>query len=72
MEAKSGAILTGAVARPGEAPGLLQAIMDRFGELGGAELGLPPRDPARLVRTSQRARCRVRLHGDGQYVTAGD
>ena len=32
-----------AVAEPGEAPGLFQAIMDRFGELGGVELDLPPR-----------------------------
>ena len=39
MEAEVRAIL----AEPGEAPGLFQAIMDRFGELGGVELDLPPR-----------------------------
>jgi antitoxin FitA len=43
MEAEVRAILTEAVAEPDEAPGLLQAIMDRFGELGGVELDLPPR-----------------------------
>lgn len=43
MEAEVRAILADAVAEPGEAPGLLQAIMDRFGELGGVELDLPPR-----------------------------
>ena len=43
MEAEIRAILTDAVAEPGEAPGLLQTIMDRFGELGGVELELPPR-----------------------------
>lgn len=43
MEAEVRAILADAVAEPGETPGLLQAIMDRFGELGGVELDLPPR-----------------------------
>jgi plasmid stability protein len=43
MEAEVRAILAEAVAVPSEAPGLFQAIMDRFGELGGAELDLPPR-----------------------------
>lgn len=43
MEAEVRAILTEAVAEPGEAQGLFQAIMARFGELGGAELDLPPR-----------------------------
>ena len=43
MEAEVRAILTDAVAEPGEAPGLFQAIMDRFGEQGGVELDLPPR-----------------------------
>jgi hypothetical protein len=37
------AILTDTVAEPEEAPGLLQAIMDRFGGPGGVELDLPPR-----------------------------
>jgi plasmid stability protein len=43
MEAEVRAILTDAVAVPGEAPGLFEAIMDRFGELGGVELDLAPR-----------------------------
>jgi plasmid stability protein len=43
MEAEIRAILTDAVTEPDEAPGLLQAIMDRFGELGGVEIELPPR-----------------------------
>jgi antitoxin FitA len=43
MEAEVRAILADAVAEPGEAPGLFQAIMDRFGELGGVEIKLPPR-----------------------------
>jgi plasmid stability protein len=43
MEAEISAILTDAVSRPVEAPGLLDAIMDRFGELGGVELDIPPR-----------------------------
>jgi hypothetical protein len=43
LEAEVRAILTYAVAEPGEAPGLLQAIIDRFGEMGGVELDLPPR-----------------------------
>ena len=43
MEAEVRAILTDAVAEPGESPSLFQALMDRFGELGGVELELPPR-----------------------------
>jgi len=43
MEAEVRSILTEAVTEPGEAPGLFQAIMDRFGEQGGVELDLPPR-----------------------------
>ncbi len=43
MEAEVRAILADAVAEPGEAPGLFQAIMDRFSEQGGVELNLPPR-----------------------------
>jgi hypothetical protein len=35
--------VTDAVAEPGEARGLFQVIMDRFGEQGGVELDLPPR-----------------------------
>ena len=43
MEAEVRAILTEAVAEPGKTPDLFQAIMDRFSELGGVELDLPPR-----------------------------
>jgi antitoxin FitA len=43
MEAEVRAILTDAVAAPGQSPGLFQVIMDRFGEQGGVELDLPPR-----------------------------
>ena len=43
MEAEVRAILTEAVAEPDEPSSLFQAIMDRFGELGGIELDLPPR-----------------------------
>lgn len=44
MEAEVRAILADAVREPGEGPNLGQAIMNRFGELGGVELDLPPRD----------------------------
>jgi plasmid stability protein len=43
MEAEIREILTDAVTEPGEAPGLFEAILDRFGEAGGVELELPPR-----------------------------
>lgn len=43
MEAEIRAILTDAVSEPGEAEGLFQALLDRFGELGGVDLELPPR-----------------------------
>jgi len=43
MEAEIRAILTDAVNGPDEVPGLLDAILDRFGELGGVELEMPPR-----------------------------
>lgn len=43
MEAEVRAILTDAVNEPAESGGLFQAILDRFGELGGVELGLPAR-----------------------------
>ena len=43
MEAEVRAILTDAVAEPGESPDLFHTLMDRFGELGGVELDLPPR-----------------------------
>ena len=43
MEAEVRAILTDAVAEPGESPDLFRTLMDRFGELGGVELDLPSR-----------------------------
>ena len=43
MEAEVRAILTEAVTEPGETWGLFQTLMDRFSELGGVELDLPPR-----------------------------
>ena len=50
MEAEIRAILTDAVSEPGEVPGLLDVILDRFGELGGVELDIPPRtDKARAA-----------------------
>ena len=42
MEAEVRAILTDAVAEPGESPDLFHTLMERFGELGGIELDLPP------------------------------
>jgi plasmid stability protein len=46
MEAEVRAILVDAVKEPDEGPNLAQAIMARFGELGGVELDLPPRSAA--------------------------
>jgi antitoxin FitA len=46
MEAEVRAILVDAVKEPDEGLNLAQAIMARFGELGGVELDLPPRDAA--------------------------
>ena len=43
MEAEVRAILTDAVTEPGESSGLAEAILDRFGKLGGVELDLPLR-----------------------------
>ncbi len=43
MEAEVRAILVDAVRDPDEGPNLGQAIMTRFGELGGIELEIPPR-----------------------------
>jgi plasmid stability protein len=43
MEAEVRAILVDAVREPGDEPGLADAIMQRFSELGGVELDLPPR-----------------------------
>ena len=46
MEAEVRAILVDAVREPAGGPNLAQAIMTRFGELGGVELDLPPRSTA--------------------------
>jgi antitoxin FitA len=46
MEAEARAILTEAVTGPDPAAGLFAAIMDRFGELGGVDLDIPPRAAA--------------------------
>ena len=43
MEAEMRAILTEAASEPEEAGGLLQALVDRFGALGGVDLDIPPR-----------------------------
>ena len=43
MEAEVRAILVDPVREPDEGPNLAEAIMARFGELGGVELDLPPR-----------------------------
>lgn len=43
MEAEMRAILTEAVAEPEDERGLLNALLDRFGALGGVDLDIPPR-----------------------------
>jgi plasmid stability protein len=43
MEAEVRAILTAAVADPAHGPGLAQALVARFGALGGVDLELPAR-----------------------------
>ena len=50
MEAEIRAILITAVNEPETPEGLLSALADRFGALGGVELDLPPRaTPARAA-----------------------
>ena len=44
MEAEIRAILVSAVNAPSAAEGLLSALLNRFGPLGGVDLDLPPRD----------------------------
>lgn len=46
MEAEIRAILTEAVRPPEDPNGLAQALLTRFGELGGVDLELPPRAEA--------------------------
>ncbi len=43
MEAEIRAILTEAVSEPGDNTGLAQALLSRFGALGGVDLELPRR-----------------------------
>ncbi len=43
MESEIRVILADAVKDPREPAGLMQAILDRFGDLGGVELDLPSR-----------------------------
>ncbi len=50
MESEIRAILVEAVSHPSDGDGLFQAILDRFGQIGGVELDLPPR--ATLVRAA--------------------
>lgn len=43
MEAEARAILTDALSEPADSAGLFTALLDRFGALGGVDLGLPDR-----------------------------
>lgn len=43
MESEVRAILADALSDPETSDGLFQSMLDRFGEIGGAELDLPPR-----------------------------
>jgi plasmid stability protein len=50
MEAEMRAILTAAVRDEDSTQGLFSALVDRFAELGGVDLDLPPREtPARAA-----------------------
>lgn len=50
MESEIRAILTEAVSERSESEGLMTAILDRFGAVGGVDLDLPPRStPARAA-----------------------
>jgi plasmid stability protein len=50
MESEIRAILTEAVNEPPESEGLMLAILDRFGAVGGVDLDLPARStPARAA-----------------------
>ena len=50
MEAEMRAILTAAVRDDDSTQGLFSALVDRFAELGGVEIDLPPRaTPARAA-----------------------
>ncbi len=53
MEAEIRAILTEAVSEPSDATGLAQALLTRFGALGGVDLAVPARSqPARAADLS--------------------
>jgi plasmid stability protein len=43
MEAEIRAILADAVSEPNASPGLFVTLLDRFADIGGTELELPPR-----------------------------
>lgn len=54
MEAEIRAILAEAVAERETSEGLFATLLDRFGEIGGVELELPPRaTPARAADLSR-------------------
>jgi hypothetical protein len=53
MEAEIRAILTEVVSGPNTSEGLFTTLLERFGDLGGVELELPPRTtPPRAVDLS--------------------
>jgi len=53
MESEVRAILADAVSDPDTSAGLFQSMLDRFGDIGGAELDLPPRQtPVRAADLS--------------------
>ena len=47
METEARAILAQAVAEPAPAVDFVETLRERFAELGGVELELPPREPGR-------------------------
>jgi plasmid stability protein len=66
MEAEVRAILADAVAEPGEAPGLFQAIMDRFGDWVASNSIFPRARPSPARRNSahDRRRRQRRIRAD--------
>lgn len=54
MESEIRAILKAAVSEPDDSHDLFQTMLDRFGEIGGVELTLPPRTtPVRAADFSE-------------------
>jgi antitoxin FitA len=54
MEAEIRAILADAVRDPDASDGLFQALLERFGEIGGVDLDVPPRaTPVRAADLSR-------------------